>query len=206
MKPGSIQCFLLVPLGIEAVSLRRYSRDGQKCPGPFGYHNAHFHLGDSPELNVATHCDGIPDGSDERPAASDPRWPAKCEHCDYIFAPADNYQRFAENLFRRSDNGEVTTIRQAPPGAMWFADWYPASFGSPSFMAKPESERKRGHLILRCPGGDWDIDSKSRNGDGWTRTGEAPNVTANPSILIPDDVKGGELFHGWLREGILSPC
>lgn len=35
-------------------------------------------------------------------------------------------------------------------------------------------------------------------GDGWTVTGEAPNITMHPSINI------GGTYHGWLQNGILS--
>ena len=33
----------------------------------------------------------------------------------------------------------------------------------------------------------------------WTRTGVAPKLTAQPSILCQD-------YHGWLRDGVLVPC
>jgi hypothetical protein len=50
----------------------------------------------------------------------------------------------------------------------------------------------RAPLCVLCPNGqEWCIDAKSSNGDGWTVTGEAPLVSASPSIVVPG-------YHGFL--------
>ena len=75
------------------------------------------------------------------------------------------------------------------PGAMWFED---------------------GELSVKLPGGgEWNIDRGrlwneqiGREGKkplpAWTRTGEAPFITASPSINWVGK------YHGWLQNGILT--
>jgi hypothetical protein len=102
-------------------------------------------------------------------------------------------------IYRRTDTGEEMVLRDAPAGAMWWADRYSEAFGSIY-----HKERGGGpHLLVKTPGGEWDIDSKSSNGEGWQRTGEPPNVTANPSIGAGKGPDGGWKYHGWLRNGVL---
>lgn len=189
----SVTCFLLQPTGVQAEYLRRYcDGENEKCPGRYGYHNGMFHIGNNPE-SVRT----------DQPDHSHANWPKKCDHCNYQFKESDHWQVFRENLFKRSDTGEVLTLGNAPAGAMWLASWMPEGFGSVHFKALPEETRRKGHVILKCPGGhDWDIDSNSTNGDGWSRSGEPPNITARPSILFP--VPNG--YHGFLTGGVLTPC
>lgn len=78
----------------------------------------------------------------------------------------------------------VTTLEDAEPGAMWFM---------------------RGDLHVRLPNGyDWNVDGPTADGDGWTRAGEPPNVTAKPSIGMPWPPEEHEdYYHGWLRDGQL---
>lgn len=61
------------------------------------------------------------------------------------------------------------------------------------------------HWCVRLPnGGIFDINSKSSTDHKpWDVTGEAPNITANPSIvhLGSAHVKG---WHGWLKNGVLT--
>jgi hypothetical protein len=56
-----------------------------------------------------------------------------------------------EPLYRRSDSGELTTLRDAPVGAMWDATWFnhdPAYTGADGIC-----------LVVRTPGGTWMVDS-----------------------------------------------
>lgn len=55
---------------------------------------------------------------------ADPRWPAKCEKCGDPFKPTDHWLVDYECLHSRSDNGELVTLRDAPPGACWNVSWY----------------------------------------------------------------------------------
>jgi len=85
------------------------------------------------------------------------------------------------------------TLHEAPPGAMWSADWY-------------EGGRTPGPdgrwLVVRLPSGqDWFIDGNASGHPehvaSWTRTGEVPYVTVTPSV------KTGE-WHGWLVNGVFK--
>lgn len=43
----------------------------------------------------------------------------------------------------------------------------------------------------------WPMDQPASDGGYWAITGEAPNLTARPSIMTPT-------YHGWLTDGVLS--
>lgn len=54
---------------------------------------------------------------------------------------------------------------------------------------------KRAPLCIVGPNGEqWEIDRKSSNGDGWVVTGEWPNISCTPSIVL----RG---YHGFLQNG-----
>jgi hypothetical protein len=189
----TIRCFLLEPTGRTVRALRRYisSSSERKCtPGGFGYCNA------SVPLDV---LDGTGHASGDNLPHDDPRWPVACAHCGRPFEPGDEWQVFHEHEMRRSDTGELTTIRKAPAGAMWFADWLAGHCEGADQKARRPGQP---HLIVKTPAGDWDVDGPSSNGNGWTRDGAAPTVTANPSILIDRSSN----YHGWLRNGHLVEC
>lgn len=60
-------------------------------------------------------------------------------------------------------------------------------------------------LMVICPGGGhWCPDQKSSNGDGWTVTGEAPAITAHPSIWVNQGRGAPREYHGWLKDGVFS--
>jgi hypothetical protein len=193
-----IQCFLLEPTEQCDVSLRRFRFSAQaKCPGPYGYHNhktaAVERLPYKPEVPGQS-ADYT--GAVLEVAKSEPRWPAKCAHCSYVFVPDDQWQTCAERLYRRSDTGELVTMAGAPPGAMWFADWLKQAVWDDERYRAPD-----GHVLaVRTPGGDWIVDGPASNGPGWTREGEPPYVTVRPSI------KMGDRYHGFLTNGVLRDC
>lgn len=115
------------------------------------------------------------------------------------------WQHFGQEIYRRADTGEETTLLEASPGAMYYADWmlYKGSEKPGDLFCGPD-----GHcLVLLVPGGQWMVDGPASNGPkgkpGWTRSGTPPDVTASPSIGIGERC---EIYHGWLRNGILSSC
>ena len=58
---------------------------------------------------------------------------------------------------------------------------------------------KRAPLVVVCPNGEqWEIDRKSSNGDGWKVTGDWPNITCAPSIVVTG-------YHGFLQNGEFTP-
>lgn len=190
---GRIVCFFLEPTEEATVRMRRFGRFGD-CGR--GYHDAsvtigtcHFPLGNA--LNG--------EGTDivDR---GDPRWPTTCERCGALFAEDHDRQLFKARLYRRSDTGELTTLREAPPGAMWFADWMRDAH---RYNRGPD-----GHvLVVMTPAGEWCVDGAANNGPGWTREGTPPNVTARPSILIDgwhDDRP--VTYHAFLTNGVLEDC
>lgn len=198
------RCCFLEPSGRMRRSLRRYVSSGdvtRRCQGPMGYHDA------STVLDV---IEGEEASRDWRPGDSipgdHPLWPKGCS-CGYEFTAADPLQVYTERFYRRADTGQEITLRDAPPGAMWWADWNTWDVG-------PDGRC----LMVRCPDGhDWTVDAEASNctrkGDRshkcWCRHGEPPLVTVDKngdtcgagagSILTPK-------WHGFLRGGVLVPC
>lgn len=66
--------------------------------------------------------------------------------------------------------------------------------------------RIRAPLIVICPGGGhWMPDQISSKGSGWTVTGQAPQITASPSIWVSQGQGAPREYHGWLQNGVFSP-
>jgi len=187
-----IKCFMLEPTDRVRRWLRRWvSRDNAKCPG-HGYHNAFVHIEDGPLFWSQTDSGYKYYATDPLSwPHGDPRWPVKCDHCDYVFGDEDQWDLFYAAIYRRPETGEEMHIHPglagcAPAGAMFYSDW--GTFTGPDGRS----------LSVITPSGQWDIDHPPADGDKpWERTGTPPNVTANPSILF----RGG--YHGWLRNGEL---
>lgn len=94
-------------------------------------------------------------------------------------------------------------------GDMYFSENYSRDHASEfDRVLSPEYKRdwygKRPPIFVMTPVGPWCIDAVSTDGNGnnnengWTVTGEVPNITASPSINFPG------IYHGWLQNGILS--
>jgi hypothetical protein len=115
-----------------------------------------------------------------------------------------------------------------PPGTMWSCPWYhdpedPEDVARidakiARMLAEPDKHwhlslaywqtwaRIRPPLCVVCPGGgQWVIDSVSTNGPGWTVTGEAPRITATPSIWVGQGAGPPREYHGFLNDGVFSP-
>jgi hypothetical protein len=200
--PSKIICFWLVPTDEYAVALRRYrsSSDGHcsqvivpypgHTPTVRGYHSHEMKIERRPRRDEWHHVNNAVSAE----MKLDPRWPKACG-CGYAFAADDAWQLNEHQLYRRSDSGELTTIADAPAGAMYDAHWYK----HPSDRAKLDGL----NLVVKTPEGDWHIDGPSNNGNGWTRTGVPPNITCSPSIGI-GGVNKPQRMHGWLRNGVLD--
>lgn len=182
MVNSKIECFFLEPIEKAQESLRRYA-SGSACPGKPYYHSTSVTIGviDWDQADGGLSADDFDH--------SDARWPTHCG-CGYQFTDSDKWQHGRTRLHSRSDGGGDTTLHDAAVGAMWDADWLPDSRRGSDGVA----------LVVRTPDGDWQIDGPSSNGgDGWKRTGRIPDVTARPSILMPN-------YHGWLTSGSLIEC
>lgn len=94
-------------------------------------------------------------------------------------------------------------------GAMWYALWQPKNW---------DWDNEEGpHLIVKTPGGDWDIDSRCANCTlpedklhrCWVRHGEPPNISVDKNGLTCS-AGGGSIisgsYHGFLTNGIFRSC
>lgn len=210
-------CFLLEPTEEVARSLRRYTSAVGEWTCETGWHQA-----STPIDRVPVEWKIDEDGSrtyygngDVAEFEGDSRWPTECaKGCGYQFAADDERQVFTTLLYRVAavvpgaalEVGAETSLRDAPPGAMWWAEWLPEWYRG--FDGRS--------LCVRCPGGgDWLVDSEATNctmkGDRehrcWIRHGEPPFVTVDKngktcaagagSIMVND-------YHGFLRQGVLT--
>jgi len=112
----------------------------------------------------------------------------------------------------------VEDYKALNPGDMWYAAYWrkPETDGDyKTFMLKtvlsPQYKTqwldKRAPIIVVLPNGEHICpDHRFGKGDGsgeykedgWTVTGDAPNITVSPSINATGR------YHGWLQDGILS--
>lgn len=114
---------------------------------------------------------------------------------------------YAERRRLRDEHGRL------PPGTMWHdatigdvpagSERPPNGFLSVQFYRDHSGKRRA--LWVRLPDGhDFCVDSacydrgRDPNGNGWTVTGEPPNITVSPSINCVGS------YHGWLQNGVLS--
>lgn len=184
-----IVCFFLTPTPEADVSLRRYTLhpEGGACNG---YHNVSTAALYRVPFPLDNNLHGWARLSDDRAPRTDPRWPTLCA-CGYVFKDDDQWQVNTQRLFKRSDTGELTTLREAPLGAMWDASYLDEK--GPDGMS----------LTVRTPGGDWHVDKPMRGeAAAWTRTGTPPYITARPSIFFIEKPS----YHGWLTNGVLREC
>lgn len=200
----TVSCFMLEPTDRGSWSLRRYTQahsGGWTCAE--GWHSAEALIG---ALPIVRDAEGYMDIKPETPTPhEDPRWPASCaKGCGYTFTADDAWQDFTEALYRRGDTGEMTTIRDAPDGAMWDAFWYP--------WKGPDGRS----LVAKCPGGhEWMIDGRASNCSlpndtqhrCWVRHGEPPRLTVDKNGLTCAAGAGSILagnYHGFLRDGAFT--
>jgi hypothetical protein len=214
MSYPAMQTYWLEPTDRVVLGLRRYIRraDGGGFTCEDGFHSALVRIGEAP----ATFRDeehGRVLAAREPTPIDDPRWPTQCA-CGYQFTNDDHRQAdWQELLYRRSDTGEETTLRDAPPGASWDAWWMPSggTFG-----------RGRGadgiFLIVRCPNGrDWHVDGRASNCGlpddvthrCWVRHGDPrqANVTVDKNGATcsagAGSIQAGD-YHGFLQNGVLT--
>lgn len=199
-----------------AVGLRRYTLGEGGFDCAHGHHRALVYTGR--EDATYTEHDGGRRTLASRPDVGhdDPRWPTRCEHCDYQFTEADQWQVWQEQLYLRTDTGELRVLHQsaptpdassAEPGACWDAWWMPENWKGSDGIA----------LMVRLPDGhDWHVDSRASNCGSpdddehacWVRHGDPREcrVTVDKdgqtcsagagSIASPN-------WHGFLRDGQL---
>jgi hypothetical protein len=201
---SSIRCFMIDDTGVLRRRLRRFTRTASKCVER-GYHDAGSSIFEDIARDTFT-----PDDEAEFLAqypCNDPAWPARCR-CGYAFSNADAWGCSVDSLWCRRDTGEAITLRDAPPGAMWFANWMEGYF-NPQLGTSP--------LVVMTPGGDWTIDSQASNctikddynqerHHCWVAHGVPPDVTVdkngNTCAAGAGSIQCGS-YHGFLRNGYL---
>lgn len=182
-------------------------------PGEWSYHNARSPLFDVPETyeyEEAAHSKIYRyEGPHERhEVPSEYPWPDVCA-CGYKFEESDEWQVFSESLYRRSDNAEILTLRDAGPGAMWNAEYLQ---DNPP-MAGPDGLS----LMVKCPNGlEWAIDGPCNNctmpedrvHKCWCRSGVPPVITVSKDNCVTCSAGGGSIaagdYHGFLRAGVFT--
>jgi hypothetical protein len=229
-----VRCYFLEPTLTARRSLRRFTFSSDKTIPPCGAwgHDAKIAIDTIP---IGRGADGVWNyqGRDQvEPFLTDPRWPATCAKCGFTFDGVGEFQIFVEPFYERTDTGEVMTLRDATPGAIWHADW----LSDYDEYRGPDGRT----LVCRCPDGhDWTIDGRASNCDSpcascgapyhlhygqtpraipcerfsegrphkcWVRHGEAPDLTVDKNGVTCNAGAGSILtpkWHGFLRAGVL---
>ena len=206
-----IKTFMLERTGLANRYLRRFKHsDEGKCVDG-SYHQAKVFI-DRVPVNL-TYEDGMPLYSvttDPEEFEGDPRWPTTCTKCGYGFEASDPYQVFWDQLYKRLDTEELITLRDAPPGAMWYAEWL-EYLESDNWWKGPDGRV----LMCKTPGGDWNIDGRASNCSMpednehrcWVRHGTPPEVTidknGNTCAAGAGSIQCGD-YHGFLQNGYLT--
>jgi hypothetical protein len=183
--PGrAVRCFLLEPTDRAERELRRHARSaGASCPATgFPYHHAARAIEDGPVTQAP--AGAVAAGEWPHDGA---RWPRSCA-CGYRFAPEDEWQVFVTRLWRNPRTGEEYPLRDAPVGAMWYADW-----------TGPKGPD--GHaLAVMTPAGPWLVERPTADGVFYVRHGAPPDVTVEQPVVVHAPVP----FRGWLQDGVLA--
>jgi hypothetical protein len=211
-----IKCFLLTPTKHYRRKLVRsaHREEGHR----YGRHRAEQVI-DSVEAHMAPSSGEIQPDEDPGPfgiGAADPRWPTTCAECGYHFGPQDRLFMSYDLLWSRSDGGPETTLHDAPPGAMWYADWM--TEGLPN---DPADQRWRGPdgrclMVMVPPHHEWCVDGRCSNCTRpddrvhkcWVRHGEPPLITVDKEGNTCAAGAGSVItssWHGFLRNGYLEP-
>jgi hypothetical protein len=155
-----VQCFIIEATDQIQRQLRRY--ESGECSLFGTYHNKCVDF-DTVDRSV---------DQDGKPLDSDPRWPTCCD-CGHRFSDNAEYQLFTNVIYKRIDNGETCTLRDAPPGAMYNATWLTHYEG----YCGPDGQS----LTVILP-----------NGRAWNIDGQASNCT----------LKDDKVHKCWVRHGI----
>lgn len=206
----NIKCFMLEPVDSHARSLRRYATvTDTPCTVPGyekWYHNAMVPIEDG-------QGDGL---SGDIFPHDDPRWPKQCA-CGYVFKDSDNWQLFTNQHYKRMDTGELVTLRNAPVGAMWYADWMSDRRQESKVTDRTYLGPDDKCLVVMTPGGEWMIDSRASNctmpddkmHKCWVRHGTPPDVHVDKNGLTCAAGAGSIMagsYHGFLHNGYLEGC
>ena len=208
--------FLLAPVPQIKLQLRRYTspKGTNSWTCQTGWHESFAPLAivDHPLKPLPYDCEDWCD-IEVRPAKQDQRWPRVCSKCSYEFQEGDQWQVFTDRLMARSDGGGLTTIREAPIGAMWFAWWM--KYSKSDSYGRDWDNQSGPSLIVKTPGGEWNIDSrasnctlpKDRQHRCWVRHGFPPKIHVDKNGKTCAAGAGSIIcgnYHGFLHNGCLT--
>jgi hypothetical protein len=212
-----VKCFFVTPSDHARRTLRRYSsyktETLTRCPGRYGFHNADVLLEVIPRGKNANGDWAV--ATEANISHDDPRWPAKCDGCEYHFAKDDEWQINVTQVYADAATGREYMLRDAEqnPGMMWDADWFGESMRGPDGRC----------LVVVCPNGhQWMIDTRCSNctlpkdsgpfGTAhrcWTRTGEPPLISVGKQYGKTCSAGGGSIqagdYHGFLGSNGAAP-
>lgn len=207
-----VKCFWLERTYKCSQALRVYERTEQDCPqGMNGYHEATTPLPDGDLMDHPNYPDRAVQrvatkASDAELIAQHGGYPTHCT-CGYEFSPKAEQHIFYRMLYKRED-GSLTSVEKAEPGAMWNA-WY-----HPSVWRGPDGRS----IMVKLPdGSEWCVDSRAANctmkdddvHKCWIRHGEPPNLTVDKNGFTCAAGAGSIAtngYHGFLRGGYLESC
>lgn len=139
----------------------------------------------------------------------DPRWPTRCDRCDYVFGPADRKNINCQIMRRRTDTGALIERYGMPVGAVWEED----------IRENPPLGFDGRALIVMTPEGEWRPDRRASNCTRptdtvhrcWVRHGRPEDGTMHVDKAGDTCTAGaGSIiigsFHGFLHNGHLTNC
>ena len=143
-----------------------------------------------------------------------------CRYCGKVGPELSPSSSGLGALWRRVDTGEIKRrISDFPVGAMWCASWLYSETrkgaGGRQLYGWDWDNQFESPLIVKTPGGDWDIDSRASNctlpNDRthrcWVRHGQPPNIHVDKSGLTCAAGAGSIMcgnYHGFLHNGQLT--
>jgi hypothetical protein len=140
-------------------------------------------------------------------------FPARCE-CGFSFTSERSNSLSCGHRLIRKDTGETQRhIHQFGTGAMWRATWYKND--TTGLYGWDWDNATEAPLIVRTPGGDWNIDGRASNctmpNDKthrcWVRHGEPPNIHVDKNGHTCGAGAGSIIagnYHGFLHNGQLT--
>jgi hypothetical protein len=136
-----VKCFMLEATKMASRSLRRYTgtrylrnEDGsykvnekglclkdplhnKTCPGmpgEYSYHDGSAVIDEIP-MTPDSLAKGITGWSNtDEVSHDDSRWPKKCDRCNYVFVPEDDWRIHVWQLFSGAPSGKLYTLRNPP--------------------------------------------------------------------------------------------
>lgn len=183
--------FVVDPLPEAILSIRR-SAPQSYCTLPPGQHQASADVGRAqwPPANRNGEPIAVMDGYLRRA-------PLACR-CGYLFGPDDPIEGYRHRLYtdRRPvhEGGWRGILADAPPGALWLADWYPESWRGPDGHCLVLQLPDLTAFVLDAPYG---LAGEDLGLDRYRRTGEPPELT------VDREVDTGT-YRGTITRGTLS--